>query len=583
MFRTFARKFLPNPLDWKLKRAQKRNAETVLICWNRGLGDIALGIAAIVERIRTYLPKAKISVLTRGNLHDGFTLLDGLEILIANDWKRGASYNWKKSLPERRFDLVLEKPSPTDWCRWQHKTFTPRLKWNPEYDSLWKKFHLEDGFTYIGVQVVAETTYGLWRNFPEERWKELFDRLDKRGNVKVLLFGFGSEMQFSHPMIHDLRGKTTLFELLSIIKNLCSALIVPDSGITSMTYYLDTSFPIRLITLWGDANHGILKQGVASPNPELVHIPLIAPERNLSRVSAEQVEEALFPKKSIKPLLFCRDAESTPASSTERAACVILAGGVGSRLGFTGPKGLFPILDKTLFQHHLAKVPLTTPLAIMTSPQNSEATKAYFEANGFFGRNILFFEQTVLPLLDEKYREVGSGPDGNGSVYASLVRSGVLDQFERSGVQSIFFIPIENPLADPLDGRLLTLNVDVAIKCVKRVAGESMGALAEDLSIVEYFHIDNDNFTYSYVGQVALSLAFIKRAAALSLPYHWVRKKASIGGREMIVWKREKLLFDAFPYAASRGALCYERETCYAPIKGPEQKEAVENLLRKKQ
>ncbi len=582
MFRSFAQKFLPNPLDWKLKRARRRGTKTVLSCWNRGLGDIALGLAAIIYRIREYLPDANISVLTRENLKDGFTLLDGLEILSAKDWKRGELYDWKKTLSQREFDLVLEKPSPTDWCRWQHKRFTPRLKWNQEHDELWKKFELEEGFVYVGVQSTAETNYGLWRNFPEKRWNELFDLLEKQGGVKILLFGFASEMKFHHPMICDFRGKTSFFELLSIIKNRCSALVVPDSGITSMTYYLDESFPIRLVTLWADPNHGILKQAVVSPNPQLIHIPLIGAHRDLSTVTAEQVFDAIFPKKSYKPLRECSKFEDVSPCSTENTACVILAGGLGSRHGFPGPKGLFPILNKTLFQHHLEKVPLTMPVAIMTSPQNQDATKAYFEKNEYFGRKVLFFEQTVLPILDEKYRPLGVGPDGNGSVYSSLLNSGILDQFEREGIRSVFIIPVENPLADPVDGRLLALKADVAIKCVKRIKGESMGALAEDLSIIEYFDIREDDFSYSYAGQALLSLSFLRKAASSPLPLHWIRKKATVGGREMIVWKREKFLFDAFPLAVERAALCYEREVCYAPIKGPEEKEAIEKLLRKK-
>lgn len=595
MFRTFAQKFLPNALDWRLKRAVAREAKTVLLCWNRGLGDIALGLAAIIHRIRTFLPNAKITILTRENLKDGFSLLEGVEVLIAREWRRGQKYDWKQSLKDRTFDLVLERPSPTDWCRWQHKTFTPRLHWNPAYDELFRTFNLEEAFTYIGVQVVAETTYGLWRNFPEKRWNEFFDLLEKKGYVKVLLFGFASEMQFRHPMICDLRGKTSLFELLSIIKNRCHALIVPDSGISSMTYYLDESFPIRMVTLWADLNHGILKQGVASPNPQLVHIPLVGAHRDLSTISAAQVLEACFPKQIRKPLRFVppgrasllhADGSIHPSNSSgrlglEHIACIILAGGLGSRLGVKGPKGLFPVLNKTLFQHLLEKVPIATPVAIMISPLNAEITKAYFEKNGHFGRNISFFEQTVLPLLDEKYRPVGVGPDGNGSVYASLVRSGLLDLWEQANIHSLFVIPIENPLANPVDGSLLELNADVAIKCVQRIRGEPMGALAEDCSIVEYFDIVEDVYSYSYTGQVVLSVNFFRKAADFRLPLHWVRKRAMIGGQEILVWKREKLLFDAFPLAAKRAALCYDRELCYATIKGPEHKEIVENLLRK--
>jgi ADP-heptose:LPS heptosyltransferase len=94
--------------------------------------------------------------------------------------------------------------------------------------------------------------------------------------------------------IIDLRGKTSLFELLSIIKNRCRYLIAPDSGILSMVYYLDTAFPLQIISLWADPKHGILKQNVASPNPLLIHRPLIGAHRDLSTVSADDVLNHLF-------------------------------------------------------------------------------------------------------------------------------------------------------------------------------------------------------------------------------------------------------------------------------------------------
>ncbi len=275
MFRTFARTFLPNPLDWMLKRTAKRGGKRILIAWNRGLGDIALGLYAMVQRVREFIPDAKIVFLTRENLRDGFSLLEGVETVVASSLKRGEPVDVQGALSElgidqKDFDLIIKKPSPTDWVRWQRGKVVPRLKWKNEYDSLWKKFDLAEPYVYIGVQAVAETTYGLWRNWPLERWKELFDRFEKRGNVRVILFGFGDVPQFSHSSIVDLRGKTTLFEMLSIIKNRCHSLILPDSGILSMSYYLDASFPIRVVSLWGDPKHGILKQAVSSPNPQLV-------------------------------------------------------------------------------------------------------------------------------------------------------------------------------------------------------------------------------------------------------------------------------------------------------------------------
>ncbi len=583
MFRTFARKFLPNPLDWRLKRFP--HAREVLVCWNRGLGDIALGIYAIVHRIRHFLPGARITCLVRGNLADGFSMLDGITVLRAPRWKRGEPIDVAKTLCELglnidAFDLVLQNPSPSDWCRWQYGAITPRLRWDPAHDALWRKFNLPDGFTYIGVQVTAETNYGLWRNWPLAHWEKLFDLLGAIGGVRVILFGFGTTPAFTHPMVIDLRAQTTLFELLSVIKGRCSHLIVPDSGVLSMAYYLDATFPLRVISLWADPKHGILKQGVASPNPELVHVPLVGAHRDLATVSPEQVMEAVFFPRQWTPLRRCLEVEHVTPVPLERTACVILAGGQGSRLGVSGPKGLFSVLGKTLFQHLVEKVPVTMPLAIMTSEDNDEETRRYFSNQGLFGRRIDFFCQTSLPLLDEQYREVGRGPDGNGSLYQGLMASGLVQQWLSQGIDTLLVLPIENPLADPADARLVAhhrnTQADVTIKCVERISGESMGLLVEEeghLRIAEYIELKSpvEGPAYSYVGQMALSLEFVQRAASLTLPLHWVKKRG--------VWKRERFLFDAFGIAERSEALCYPRAMCYAPIKNQQSLENAERAL----
>jgi UDP-N-acetylglucosamine/UDP-N-acetylgalactosamine diphosphorylase len=261
-----------------------------------------------------------------------------------------------------------------------------------------------------------------------------------------------------------------------------------------------------------------------------------------------------------------------------RSGCVILAGGQGSRLGVTGPKGLFPILGKPLFQHIVEKVPVCMPIAIMTSPLNHADTVEFFARNGFFGRQISFFQQEMVDLLDENYLAVGEGPNGNGSFYRSIVTSGVLEQFENNGIDTLLIMPVDNPLVDPADEKLVTFHLqteaDVTIKCIERKKNESMGALSVrqgKLSIVEYFAIEEDKFFFSYTGQLALSTRFIRKASSIHLPYHWVRKK--------FIWKREKLLFDVFSAAESIKALCYAREVCYAPIKRLENQEEVEGLL----
>lgn len=299
MFRSFSRLFLPNRLDWLCKKAARRGHWRILICWNRGLGDIALGLYAILHRIRFWVPNAHIVFLVRKNLLEGFSLLESVEAIAAPNWKRGEPYDVEKTLAElgrdsKEFDWIIPWPSPSDWVRWQHGNLVPRLSWKKEHDELWKKFGLSKDLVYIGAQVCAETNYGQWRNWPENRWRAFFQKLEARKNVRVLLFGFGSEPTYKSESVIDLRGKTSLFELLSIIKNRCRYLIAPDSGVLSMVYYLDTAFALQVISLWADPNHGILKQNVASPNPLLIHRPLIGLHRDCSTISEDLLISTLF-------------------------------------------------------------------------------------------------------------------------------------------------------------------------------------------------------------------------------------------------------------------------------------------------
>jgi ADP-heptose:LPS heptosyltransferase len=298
VFRTISRLLLPNRLDWICRRARRRREKRFLLAWNRGLGDIALGLYAIVHRIRHYIPDAEITFLIRNNLQEGFSLLQGVTAIIAPDWKRGEPYDVKEALQKlgkdpKKFDVIISWPNPTEWVNWQYGHLVPRLVWNSAHDALWKKFDLPDGFIYIGAQVNAETHYGLWRNWPEERWRELIEKIEKQEKARLILFGYGSTPRLDSRQVIDLRGRTSLFELLSIIKNRCRHLIVPDSGILSMAYYLDAAFPLQVLSLWADPKHGVLKQNVASPNPLLVHRPLIGEKRDLRTISADDVLQHL--------------------------------------------------------------------------------------------------------------------------------------------------------------------------------------------------------------------------------------------------------------------------------------------------
>lgn len=295
MLKKILQGLLPNPFDVLIKNMKKKNHERILLCWNRGLGDIPLGLYAMVRRIKELHPLAKIYFLIRKDLEEGFSLLEGVEkVYIAKDWMRGNSSDIEQTLKdmhlENQFDLILTKPDPYAVVTWQYGKVQPKLQWNKNNDSLYQKFKLDKKFIYVGIQPITETSYNFFRNWSKERWEELFILTQKKyPQIKFILFGFQKNPLFSHPNLIDLRGETSLLEMLSIIKNICTKMVLGDSGVLAMTYYLAEEFPIHLITLWANPDQGILRQNVSSPNTKLIHSALYAQNRDLTTITAEEV------------------------------------------------------------------------------------------------------------------------------------------------------------------------------------------------------------------------------------------------------------------------------------------------------
>src|SRR5437763_15071586 len=101
-------------------------------------------------------------------------------------------------------------------------------------------------------------------------------------------------------------------------------------------------------------------------------------------------------------------AEGEDALARGAVAVVIVAGGQGTRLGFDGPKGCYPIgpvTDRSLFQIHCAKVAApgrpygtTPPLYVMTSEDNHAATESFLARHDRFGLDHLrLFRQGPMP------------------------------------------------------------------------------------------------------------------------------------------------------------------------------------------
>ena len=115
-------------------------------------------------------------------------------------------------------------------------------------------------------------------------------------------------------------------------------------------------------------------------------------------------------------------------------AVVTMAGGQGTRLGHTGPKGtfkldvygkgkyLFEILAENLKEAN-QKYETIIPWYIMTSKENNEETVSFLEKNNYFGyskKDVIIFTQSELPLVDtegkiliNKEMKIKEASDGN--------------------------------------------------------------------------------------------------------------------------------------------------------------------------
>ncbi|MGL5264539.1 MAG: glycosyltransferase family 9 protein [Candidatus Rhabdochlamydia sp.] len=298
MLNTLLYTFKLSFFDRLLKKAAKEKKKRFLLCWNRGLGDIPLGLYALIHRIREFIPDAKIVFITRADLFLGFGLLSQVEVLVDPSWKRGESFDLKSSLARLQkskevFDVIIEHPDPTRWVKWQLGRLTPKLNWLEKYDLLCERFGLDHKKKYIGIHIQTETKYKYEKNWPIVYWKECLHQLDCELKLTPILFGVSKETAFFKKGVIDLRGETTLLEMLSLIKNHCCYLLTPDSGVLSMTYYLNSPFKINVVSLWADPKQGVLKQQVKSPNPLLQHVPLIAKHEDLCNVSVKQVIKTL--------------------------------------------------------------------------------------------------------------------------------------------------------------------------------------------------------------------------------------------------------------------------------------------------
>ena len=306
-----------------------------------------------------------------------------------------------------------------------------------------------------------------------------------------------------------------------------------------------------------------------------------------------------------------------------KVGAVLLAGGMGTRLGSDNPKGMYNVgithelyifeclVNNLLDVVHQADTWIH--LFVMTSDKNNEATISFMEEHAYFGYNpkyVHFFKQEMAAATDyngkiylEEKGKLSTSPNGNGGWFISLEKAGLLDLVHSQGIEWINVFAVDNVLqriADPcFVGATIDKKCVVGAKVVRNAApDEKVGAMClEDgkPSIVEYYDMTeelmnakNEKGEPAYNFGVILNYLFyvpdLEKMMA-SLPLHIVEKKIPYldeNGRLVKPespngYKYESLVLDMIHQLDS--CLPYEvvREREFAPIKNKTGVDSVES------
>ncbi|GMM37787.1 UDP-N-acetylglucosamine diphosphorylase [Saccharomycopsis crataegensis] len=314
--------------------------------------------------------------------------------------------------------------------------------------------------------------------------------------------------------------------------------------------------------------------------------------------------------------------------SKGQVAVLLMAGGQGSRLGSSDPKGTYVIdipSKSSLFELQAKRILKLQELAngvihwyVMASGPTREKTEAFFKEKNFFGlkpENVTFFNQGTLPAFTKDGKQIYrsakntlvESPDGNGGLYKAIHDSNLLEDFKKRGIMHIHMYAVDNCLAkvaDPLFiGFAVENNFDLATKVVrKNEPTESVGLIISKQgkpSVIEYSEIsdelackkDENNQELLYlraanIVQHYYSVDLLEKMVPVwissreYLPYHIAKKKIPhltledeyVKPTAVNGIKLEQFIFDIFPSIelSKFGSLEVQRNEEFSPLKnGP--------------
>lgn len=314
-------------------------------------------------------------------------------------------------------------------------------------------------------------------------------------------------------------------------------------------------------------------------------------------------------------------AKGEEALRAGRVAAFVVAGGQGTRLGYDGPKGTFPVTpvkSKTLFQVFAEKIRAAgnrygKPLHwfIMTSHANHDATEGFFKENRFFGldpQRVHFFRQGRMPAVDfngkillETPSSIAMSPDGHGGSLRALSRSGALDLMKREGIDTLSYFQVDNPLVRCIDPTFIGFHLmrgsEMSSKTVtKAYPEEKVGHFCvqngktvvieySDLPMTMQKETDASGQLRYIAGSIAIHILdtnFIRRMAeggeGVALPFHRADKKIPTIDAQGKAVKPEKpngvkfemFVFDALPFSKNPLVIETRRADDFSPVKNAE-------------